>query len=272
MSAEECQQACLRRPACKAYRWDASIGNPCAIFNVGIGPNAAHLISPTPSGTQWFDRDCQVHAPAGCTSAPYPYSNATAISTPAVVAALDPDITAAPVETPGVPVGVFGAPVQAQPALPIVPNPPSLSEILKYFLPPAVLQGLGTPLPPLPPLPAIPGLNAALPSAKRDALPEAEANPAPAIAPVPQHVQALAKRGAPFPSYFADLSYVWSSVYVTPACSCIITSALPPVPSTTTTTTTRYNATVVSLYVSIAQSVALTRRRHSRLQPWHRLQ
>jgi hypothetical protein len=53
--------------------------------------------------------------------------------------------------------------------------------------------------------------------------------PGPTYLPKPKPRAAIAKRDIPFPPYLSDLSYVYSSVYVTPACSCLITSALPPV-------------------------------------------
>ena len=68
--------------------------------------------------------------------------------------------------------------------------------------------------------------------------------------PVPELLArkpALAKRDTPLPPYMEDLSYYWSSVYLTPACSCIISSAAAPVPSNTTTTYTKYTATEVRL-------------------------
>lgn len=161
---EECHQACLTRSSCKAYRWDAKQGLPCEIFNVGIGPGGANLINPTSRGTQWFDRACANHLPAGCkkTSA-----------------------TGAPAKR---------APRAAKPA------------------------------------PAHPVITAA---------------PVPAPELV-AHEPALGKRDAPLPPYMEDLQYFWSSVYITPACSCIISSAAKPVPSNTTTTYTKYSTTFVS--------------------------
>ncbi|KAF1969657.1 hypothetical protein BU23DRAFT_652387 [Bimuria novae-zelandiae CBS 107.79] len=161
-SVEECHQACLERDACRAYRWDGKSGIPCEIFNVGIGPNGANLLNPTPSGSQWWDRACQSHLPAGCKE-----TSATAPPSKRVVHAAKP-----------------------APAQPIITAAPVVA-------------------------------------------PEAVAR-----------APALAKRDASFPEYMSDLTYFWSSLYVTPACSCIISSAQPPVPSNTTTTFTKYTATV----------------------------
>ncbi|KAF2735003.1 hypothetical protein EJ04DRAFT_563824 [Polyplosphaeria fusca] len=60
----------------------------------------------------------------------------------------------------------------------------------------------------------------------------------------------LEKRDAPLPPYMEDLSYFWSSVYLTPACSCLITSALPPTLKTTIPTVTKWTSstTVSSTY------------------------
>ncbi|KAF2451210.1 hypothetical protein P171DRAFT_696 [Karstenula rhodostoma CBS 690.94] len=404
-SAEECHQACLQRPACRAYRWDGKIGNPCAIFNVGIGPNAAHLINPTPGGTQWWDRNCPVDIPAGCTLGRYPYSNATAVPPQAIAPATPsalPIITPAPVATPGAvasalsPPEVPHVPVQGLPPPPVIPSPPNLSipprPPIQFSLPglpvvpslPIIPGPLSLPIPPnlpIPPSPlnpprpsiqfSLPGLpvvpNASnlptppnppspssppgpprppiqpnspklplvrrqakllgarpplvlqtssqnilrptppavldarpplvlqtssqnilrptplfIPPAAKGRIPPAAKgwippvangpllprvlNPSPSINPnapptfVPRPPfrnmlapstpprptpRALAKRSIPFPPYFADLNYIWSSVYVTPACSCIISSALPPVPSSTTSTITRHNATLI---------------------------
>ncbi|KAF2265762.1 hypothetical protein CC78DRAFT_567339 [Lojkania enalia] len=71
----------------------------------------------------------------------------------------------------------------------------------------------------------------------------------PLITPEPTLVPRadIVKRSAELPDYMSDLSYFWSYVYLTPACSCLITSALPPVPSTTTSTVTRWtSSTTVS--------------------------
>lgn len=162
---EECHQACLSRPACKAYRWDSRSGNPCEIFNVGLGRGGANLINPTPSGSEWWDRGCQAHLPAGCKKA-----------------------------------SATGRPV------------------------------------------------------RRNAVRAARPAPADAvITPAPEVVRVegagLAKRDAPLPPYLEDLEYFYSKLYVTPACSCIISSAPKPVGRNTTTTFTRYTATVVSLFL-----------------------
>ncbi|KAL5384607.1 hypothetical protein PMIN02_009191 [Paraphaeosphaeria minitans] len=270
-SAEECHQACLLRPACKAYRWDGRIGNPCAIFNVGIGPNAANLINPTPGGTQWYDRNCPVDLPAGCTLGRYPYSNATAVPPPVIASAAPPalpSITPAPVATPGVVPAVSSLPrialedVQGLPPLAVVPRPPSLPPPVvtnpgnftppiipnpPNLLPPVVPSPPNLPPPPPPGLPS-PPIQPDFPEIPIE--PNGQSPPGPPGLPIPQSPprptpRALAKRSIPFPPYFADLNYIWSSVWVTPACSCIISSALPPVPSRTTRTITRHNATVV---------------------------
>lgn len=56
----------------------------------------------------------------------------------------------------------------------------------------------------------------------------------------------LAKRDAPFPPYLEDLSYAWSSVYMIPACSCVISSAGEPQLVTTTKTATEWTGYTVS--------------------------
>lgn len=61
--------------------------------------------------------------------------------------------------------------------------------------------------------------------------------------PAPPYA-ALAKRDAPLPPYMSDLSYFWSGVYLTPACSCIITSALPATLKTSTQVVTKWIASV----------------------------
>jgi hypothetical protein len=58
----ECQQVCLEHPNCKAYRLQDGITG-CDIFNVALGAGGSNIISATPSGSQWWDRDCQKHIP-----------------------------------------------------------------------------------------------------------------------------------------------------------------------------------------------------------------
>lgn len=393
-SAEECHQACLLRPACKAYRWDSRIGSPCALFNVGIGPGASNLINPTPGGTQWYDRNCPADIPAGCTSARPPYLNTTTAVPPALPA-ITPAPVLEPVPVPGLddsglsplaaplaaaqnlsqnlsPPAVVPSPPQLPP--PVVPSPPQLLPPVvpaPAQLPPPVIPSPhillsppgppvgpippGVPIPPvalnprnapvqpntpklprrqgklssplLPPtrpnnVPRLPPQSIPRPpvgkgplpprpfvfhysstsisssstpysttskdrpyrslphpssSSSSTSIPSLPAfvprpfGPLPHLSPLftpppldplgpllplqifPQHTPprptpraALKKRTTPFPPYFADLEYLWSSVWVTPACSCIISSALPPVPSSTTKTVTRYYRTEVS--------------------------
>ncbi|ORY18993.1 hypothetical protein BCR34DRAFT_582557 [Clohesyomyces aquaticus] len=69
----------------------------------------------------------------------------------------------------------------------------------------------------------------------------------PVITPAPQ----LKKRIADPPDFLSsDLAYFWSSVYYIPACSCLITSAIPPTKSTTTVTRTSWtdSTTVYTTY------------------------
>ncbi|KAF2690429.1 hypothetical protein K458DRAFT_103184 [Lentithecium fluviatile CBS 122367] len=65
----------------------------------------------------------------------------------------------------------------------------------------------------------------------------------PTITTAPTAVpRGLSKRDAPLPPYMSDLSYFWSGMYLTPACSCLISSALPPAKSTSTRTVTSWTA------------------------------
>ncbi|KAH7130458.1 hypothetical protein B0J11DRAFT_252449 [Dendryphion nanum] len=164
---EECQQVCLERDACRAYRIDGSAqrGWNCEIFNVGLGANGTNLISPTPNGKQWWDRNCQKHIPAPCRGVRAP----------------------APTPTPHI-----------QP----------------------------------------------VPTAKRNLPNEVRAIPTPAVAPRAEN--GLSKRDVPLPDYLSDLEYFWSKIYVEPACSCLINSALPKTVKTTTTTYTKWIATTTS--------------------------
>lgn len=61
----ECQQICLERSACKAYRLQDGVSG-CEIFNVGLGKGASNVRNPTPHGSQWWDRNCQTHVPGAC--------------------------------------------------------------------------------------------------------------------------------------------------------------------------------------------------------------
>jgi hypothetical protein len=63
----ECQQVCLDHPNCKAYRLQDGITG-CDIFNVALGAGGSNIISATPSGSQWWDRDCQKYIPVRLTS------------------------------------------------------------------------------------------------------------------------------------------------------------------------------------------------------------
>jgi hypothetical protein len=66
-NSTECQQICLGKSECRAYRLqDGNFG--CEIFNVGLGKGAKNVINPTPAGSQWWDRNCQKHAPVSDTS------------------------------------------------------------------------------------------------------------------------------------------------------------------------------------------------------------
>ncbi|PVH75180.1 hypothetical protein DL98DRAFT_14703 [Cadophora sp. DSE1049] len=69
--------------------------------------------------------------------------------------------------------------------------------------------------------------------------------PAPAPTPGPTLLppNALIKRSDPFPDFLSDIDNFYSYPYVLAACSCLITSGLPPVLSTTTFTVTEWNAT-----------------------------
>ncbi|KAF1993380.1 hypothetical protein P154DRAFT_582865 [Amniculicola lignicola CBS 123094] len=79
---------------------------------------------------------------------------------------------------------------------------------------------------------------------KRGALAHPAITPAPVLVPRAGEAH-MAKRDATLPGYLSELvpNNWWSYVYVTPACSCLITSALPPVPSTTTRTVTSWTTT-----------------------------
>ncbi|KAF1846658.1 uncharacterized protein K460DRAFT_406852 [Cucurbitaria berberidis CBS 394.84] len=159
---EECQQLCLERKACKAYRIDGKTNTYCEIFNVGLGKNASNVINPTPNGNQWWDRNCGEHVPTPCR-----LGGTASRRTP---------------------------PPNLNPGVPVTPS----------------LVVLTT-----------------------------DAHPATAsITPGP----ALAKRDTPFPPYLKDLSYPWSSMYMIPACSCIVSSAGEPVASTTVMTATKWTS------------------------------
>ena len=125
---EECHQACLSRPACKAYRWDDRSGNPCEIFNVGLGRGGANLINPTKGGSEWWDRGCQAHLPAGCkkaTATGQPSKRTVPRAAKPVPA--DAVITPAPVPAPEV--------VRAEPALAKrdAPLPPYMQDLEYYY-------------------------------------------------------------------------------------------------------------------------------------------
>jgi hypothetical protein len=64
--------------------------------------------------------------------------------------------------------------------------------------------------------------------------------------PEVDHIANIAKRDAPLPPYMSDLAYFWSSIYLAPACSCLITSAKPATLSTTTLTRTVWTSSTVS--------------------------
>ncbi|KAH7323531.1 hypothetical protein BKA65DRAFT_70605 [Rhexocercosporidium sp. MPI-PUGE-AT-0058] len=69
--------------------------------------------------------------------------------------------------------------------------------------------------------------------------------PTPAPALLPRHK--LTKRdGQPFPDFLTDIDNFYSYPYVLAACSCLISSGLPPLLSTTTFTATEWNATTVT--------------------------
>lgn len=71
--------------------------------------------------------------------------------------------------------------------------------------------------------------------------------PAPAFTPGPKPLpRALIKRSHPFPDFLSDVDNFYSYPYVLAACSCLITSGLPPVLSTTMFTVMEWNATTVS--------------------------
>ncbi|KAF2176926.1 hypothetical protein K469DRAFT_697626 [Zopfia rhizophila CBS 207.26] len=70
---QECHQVCLEHPRCRAYRV-ARRGNlvwSCDIYNKGLGENASMLVSSS-RGTQWYDRNCDDHAPTECISGTFP--------------------------------------------------------------------------------------------------------------------------------------------------------------------------------------------------------
>ncbi|KAF2473768.1 uncharacterized protein BDR25DRAFT_341045 [Lindgomyces ingoldianus] len=88
-------------------------------------------------------------------------------------------------------------------------------------------------------------------SAKHPVPRQPEITPAPQIEKiVPREAMNLQKRIEPVPNYMSDLEYFWSSIYLIPACSCLITSAKPPTRSTTTSTVTSWTAstTVYTTY------------------------
>ncbi|KAF2676467.1 hypothetical protein K458DRAFT_437246, partial [Lentithecium fluviatile CBS 122367] len=95
LTREECQQKCLNDERCKSYQygWIAEI--PCRLFNVGLGKNASHVHHPTPSGSMFWDRNCQNHVPEGCSK------GAERTEAPqmqiATVPDLQPVVTAAPI-------------------------------------------------------------------------------------------------------------------------------------------------------------------------------
>lgn len=143
-----------------------------------------NVISPTPNGNQWWDRNCQQHVPSPCRSS-------------ASASRLPPAPT---------------------------PHPPSIVPTISS---PIILTTDGPSLPTVPTSPLSP---------------EVSSPAAPSITPR----AVLAKRDAPFPPYLSDLSYAWSSVYMIPACSCIVSSAGQPVLSTTTKTATEWTSSTVS--------------------------
>jgi hypothetical protein len=78
------------------------------------------------------------------------------------------------------------------------------------------------------------------------------AGPAPVITPAPTPVvqneaRELAKRKVPLPRHLSDFNGLFGSAYIPPACSCIISSVLPPVTETTTSTWTEWTSSTVSL-------------------------
>lgn len=178
---EQCQQLCLQRSACRAYRVDGVSNTYCEIFNVGLGVNASHVINPTRSGTQWWDRNCQQHVPAPCRTG-----------------GSGPSRTAAPPDSPVTPTNA--------------PTPMLTTGTVLYSGSPTSATTGGS---------------------------------VPTVTP-PAHLH-LAKRDAPFPPYLEDLSYAWSSVYMIPACSCVISSAGEPQLVTTTMTATEWTSHTVSV-------------------------
>lgn len=185
---EQCQQICLQRSACRAYRIDgnttADTAVYCEIFNLGLGVNASHVRNPTPGGSQWWDRNCQMHVPKPCrgrgsgSGGPTRTTNGTTSTS-------------------------VGPPVLT-------------TETASY-------PGTAT-------------VN--ISTTTTGAL-------APSITPPAR----LAKRDAPFPPYLEDLSYAWSSVYMVPACSCVVSFAGEPQLVTTTKTATEWTAYTVSFYI-----------------------
>ncbi|KAF2020012.1 hypothetical protein BU24DRAFT_131256 [Aaosphaeria arxii CBS 175.79] len=178
ISPEECHQVCLQRSSCKAYRIDGTGPGSwyCEIFNVGLGKNGANLRNPTPSGSQWWDRSCPTHLPAGCKPAQAPETTVPILTSP----------------------------------------PPTPSPASKQASP---VSPIPTPAPTLP----------------------------------PRQNAALAKRTTRLPEFLTDLEYYWSSIFLLPACTCIISSASPGTLKTTTTTFTSWtgSTTVTTTFEDI---------------------
>ncbi|KAF2742225.1 hypothetical protein M011DRAFT_291215 [Sporormia fimetaria CBS 119925] len=186
-NAEECQQICLSKPGCKAYRLQDGKSN-CEIFNVGLGKGAKNVVNPTPSGSQWWDRNCQKHAPVGVSAVPEDSGlSADVIQTPCAAKAGE-NAPPAPTAPAAALRAVRKAAAPAQPVVRSIPTP-------------------------------FPGAEAA----------------------------AVQKRGVdelPLPKHLDDLNYYWDYIFVEPACSCIVSSVLPPTSATSTTTLTSWKSTV----------------------------
>ncbi|KAG4437320.1 hypothetical protein IFR05_007216 [Cadophora sp. M221] len=182
-SPEECQQVCLQREGCKAYRVmrvppEDPIAWNCEIFNLGLGVNGSNVVSAS-KGDQWWDRNCGEHLPTECIS----------------------------------------------------------NKLSVLLIPSPVIQPSTTPIPTL--TKSTFDISQPTSLSIQNTVPPPDPTPGPTL--LPHH--GLTKRDGPFPDFLSDVDNFYSYPYVLAACSCLISSGLPPVLSTTTFTITKWNAT-----------------------------